>query len=160
MDRSTALPVPTPEQSHDVFALPPTALEAAAPAEGRNAPSAGLPTTSNTHDTGSAGSIDGPVGGPRDHAHVARQPTFPRPPREAGAGGGLASNLAEDRDRIAADLNDGLINHMFAISLDLHTALTLLGGHEATKKINFAISGLDQAIKDLRSTVYDLGPPA
>ncbi|MFI6603264.1 histidine kinase [Nonomuraea sp. NPDC050536] len=72
----------------------------------------------------------------------------------------MASNLAEDHDRIAADLNDGLIHRMFALSLDLHAALTLLGDHQAAEKISLAISGLHQAIKDLRTTIYDLRPPA
>jgi len=65
--------------------------------------------------------------------------------------------LNGDHDRIAADLSDGLIHQMFAISLDLHAALAQVGrDHHAAEKIAAAITGLDHAITDLRATIYDL----
>jgi signal transduction histidine kinase len=72
-------------------------------------------------------------------------------------------SLTEDRDRIARDLNDILVHQMFAVSLDLHAALARIGqdidDHLAAEKIRHAISGLDQAIRDLRYAVVGLGEP-
>jgi signal transduction histidine kinase len=69
----------------------------------------------------------------------------------------VLSALAEDRGRIAHDLNDTLISQMFAVSLDLHAALARIDPDiddlRAAEKIRRAISGLDRAIKDLRNIV-------
>ncbi len=71
--------------------------------------------------------------------------------------------LTQDRDRIARDLNDTLVHQMFAVSLDLHAALSRIdrdtGDHLAAEKIRQAISGLDQAIKDIRTAVVGIGDP-
>jgi signal transduction histidine kinase len=71
--------------------------------------------------------------------------------------------LTEDRGRIAHDLNDTLVRQMFAVSLDLHAALARIDqdidDRHAAEKIRHAIGGLDQAIKDIRNTVFGLGKP-
>jgi signal transduction histidine kinase len=65
--------------------------------------------------------------------------------------------LTEDRDRLAHDLNDTLVRRMFAVSLDLHAALSRIehatGDRYAAEKIRQAIAGLDQAIDDIRHSV-------
>jgi hypothetical protein len=62
--------------------------------------------------------------------------------------------LTEHHDRLAHDLNDTLIRQMFAVSLDLHAALSHIeydtGDRHAAEKIRHAIVGLDQAIDDIR----------
>jgi signal transduction histidine kinase len=68
---------------------------------------------------------------------------------------------AEDRDRDAFDLNNALIHQMFAVSLDLHAALSRIE-HDADDrhvagKIRQAIDGLDRAIDDLRNTIIGSG---
>jgi signal transduction histidine kinase len=69
--------------------------------------------------------------------------------------------LTEEHDRIAHDLNNTLMHQMFAVSLDLHAALTRIDhdidDQHAAEKIRHAISGLDQAIKDLRNAIVGLG---
>jgi signal transduction histidine kinase len=74
--------------------------------------------------------------------------------------------VAAERDRMAVNLGDGLVNQMFAVSLDLHTALSLLGGSHATgagapaaQKIRLAIARLDEAVKGVRATFFDLRSP-
>ena len=63
-----------------------------------------------------------------------------------------------DHDRIAQDLNDVVAHRLFAAGFDLHVALGLIGDHRAIGTIHHAIGGLDQAIRELRNTAYELGP--
>jgi signal transduction histidine kinase len=78
------------------------------------------------------------------------------PPDSNGAVGPAEAewHLAEARDRIAQDLNDVVVCRLFAAGLDLHAALGLIGDHQGTVKIRHAIGELDQAIKDLRDTIF------
>ena len=79
------------------------------------------------------------------------------PAAGAGAGSpGLTLRVSEDPDRIAAGLNDLVVRRLFAAGLALQAALTLIGEHRAAGKIEHAISELDQAIADLRDTVFDV----
>lgn len=72
----------------------------------------------------------------------------------------VARRLSADRERIAEDLSDPLVRLLFAVSLDLHAALSRTGDRPATEKIHSAIAGLDQAIKELRAAVFDIGRSA
>jgi signal transduction histidine kinase len=63
--------------------------------------------------------------------------------------------LAEDHERIAEGLNDLVVRRLFSAGLALEAALGLIGEHRAAGKIEHAISELDQAIADLRATVFD-----
>lgn len=98
-----------------------------------------------------------------DFDRPARLSPQPRPEPSAGADGsrGMLDRWAEDRDRPAHDLNDTLIRQMFAVSLDLHAALSRLehgaGDRHAADKIRKAITGLDQAITDLRDAIVRRG---
>jgi signal transduction histidine kinase len=71
--------------------------------------------------------------------------------------------LTEDHDRIAHDVNDTIVHQMFAVSLDLHAALSRMDhdidDHYAAEKVRHAITGLDQAIRDLRNAVVELTDP-
>jgi signal transduction histidine kinase len=66
---------------------------------------------------------------------------------------------AEDSVWIAEDLDTVVARQLFGAGLDLHVALGLIGDDRAVGAIRHAISGLDQAIRELRSTAYDLGVP-
>lgn len=77
--------------------------------------------------------------------------------------GAVALRLAQDRDRIAAGVNDVVVRRMFAAGLGLESALALMGDHRAAGKVRQAISDLDQAVRDLRDIVFDhrrSDPPA
>jgi two-component system, NarL family, sensor histidine kinase DevS len=69
--------------------------------------------------------------------------------------------LAEDHGRIAEGLND-LVRRLFSAGLALEAALGLIGEHCAAGRIEHAISELDQAIADLRGTLFARGadPPS
>jgi signal transduction histidine kinase len=76
----------------------------------------------------------------------------------AGRAGGPAEailRLAEDRDRIAAGMNDIVVSRLFAAGLSLETALSLMGDHPAAGRIQEAIGELDLAIRDFRDVLFD-----
>jgi signal transduction histidine kinase len=66
--------------------------------------------------------------------------------------------LTEDRDRIASEINDVVIRRLFAAGLVLQGAMGLLDGHRAATSIRDAIAELDQAISDLRDSVFGARP--
>jgi signal transduction histidine kinase len=90
----------------------------------------------------------------------ARSPAARDLSGQAGGAGAdspeMTLRLAEDHDRIAAGLNDLVVRRLFAAGLALEAALALIGEHRAAGKIEHAISELDQAIADLRGTVFDV----
>jgi len=76
----------------------------------------------------------------------------------AGDSAEITRRLIEDHDRIAQGLNTVVVRRLFAAGLDLQAALGLLGDHRAAAKICHAISELDQAVVDLRNTVFGRSP--
>lgn len=66
----------------------------------------------------------------------------------------VARRLAEDHDRIARGLNDLVVRRIFAAGLDLQAALLLIGDHAAASRIHDAVGQLDQAITDIRDTIF------
>ena len=63
--------------------------------------------------------------------------------------------LVQDRDRIAASLNDLVVHRLFSAGLALDTALGLIGGHPGAGKVQEAIGELDLAIRAVRNVVFD-----
>jgi len=63
--------------------------------------------------------------------------------------------LAEDRDRIAAGMNEVVVSRLFAAGHSLETALSLMGDHPAAGRIREAIGELDLAIRDFRDVLFD-----
>jgi len=70
----------------------------------------------------------------------------------------LTRHLTEDHDRIARDMNDVVIHRIFAAGLDLQAAVGLIGDQRVASKICHAIDELDQAIRDIRDTIFDRSP--
>jgi signal transduction histidine kinase len=70
----------------------------------------------------------------------------------------MTLRLTEDHDLIAEGLNDVVVHRLFSAGLTLEAALVLIGTHPAARKIEHAIGELDQAIRDLRSIVFDRPP--
>jgi signal transduction histidine kinase len=73
----------------------------------------------------------------------------------------------EDRDRIARDLHDLVIQRLFATGMQLEGAARLIGQRpeEASARVHRAVDDLDGTIRELRSTIYGLqapqdGPPS
>jgi len=83
------------------------------------------------------------------------QPAHDPPAGQAGDLAEVTLRLAQDRDRIAQGINDVMIRRIFAAGLDLQAALELIGKHRAASKIWHAIGELDQAVSDIRDTIFD-----
>ena len=64
-----------------------------------------------------------------------------------------------DHDLIGQRMNDVVVRRIFAAGLDLQVALGLIGDHSGAGQIYHALDELDQAIKDIRDTIFDRSPP-
>ena len=64
--------------------------------------------------------------------------------------------LVEERERIARDLHDTVIQRLFAVGLSLQAVLTRLGVHAVADRLNEAIDNVDDTIRDLRSAIFAL----
>ncbi len=77
----------------------------------------------------------------------------------AAASAEVAWYLTQDHDRIARGINDVVVRRIFAAGLDLQAALGLIGEHRGASKIWHAIDELDQAVRDIRDTIFDATGP-
>jgi signal transduction histidine kinase len=64
--------------------------------------------------------------------------------------------LTEDRDRIARDLHDSVIQRLFAIGLSLQGTARLVERPEVVLRIAEAIDKLDETIRQLRKAIFDI----
>lgn len=64
--------------------------------------------------------------------------------------------LGDERERIARDLHDTVIQRLFAVGLSLQATVTRAGHDPALGRIQQAIDDIDQTIRDLRSTIFAL----
>ena len=67
--------------------------------------------------------------------------------------------VLEDRDRIARDLHDLVIQRLFAIGMGLQGVSNLHDPTEVSKRLDRAVHDLDDRIRDIRQTVFALGVP-
>jgi signal transduction histidine kinase len=68
--------------------------------------------------------------------------------------------VLEERERIGMDLHDGVIQSIFGVGLSLENIYHLINEDpaEAKRRIQQAIDGLNQTIRDLRTYILDLRP--
>ncbi len=64
--------------------------------------------------------------------------------------------LFEDRDRIARDLHDLVIQRLFATGMSLQGTVALLDDPEAAHRVEQSIDALDETIRDIRSAIFSL----
>jgi signal transduction histidine kinase len=64
--------------------------------------------------------------------------------------------VVEDRERIARDLHDVVIQRLFAIGLTLEGASHSISELDAGAQVSRAIDELDQTIKEIRTTIFGL----
>jgi len=64
--------------------------------------------------------------------------------------------LFEDRDRIARDLHDLVIQRLFATGMSLQGATALMSDAEAVHRVEQAVDALDETIRDIRSAIFAL----
>ncbi len=67
--------------------------------------------------------------------------------------------LVADRDRIARDLHDLVIQRLFATGLHLQGARRTATGDDIKARLDDAVADLDVTIRDIRSTIFDLQLP-
>jgi signal transduction histidine kinase len=66
--------------------------------------------------------------------------------------------LMEERERIAKELHDGIIQSVFAVGMGLQGTALLAGSPETTARIESAVDELDVVIRDLRNYIFGLRP--
>lgn len=64
--------------------------------------------------------------------------------------------LLADRDRIARDLHDHVIQRLFAAGLSLHGMLTRVGSSDLRGRIDSTIDELQAVVGDIRAAIFDL----
>jgi signal transduction histidine kinase len=62
--------------------------------------------------------------------------------------------LIEDRDRIAADFQQAVVQRLFAVGLDLQGAADLVPDGAARERVESAVSELDGVIRAVRDSIY------
>ena len=64
--------------------------------------------------------------------------------------------LVDDRERIARDLHDTVIQRLFAVGLSLQGAASRAGADPAFERMRQAIDDIDDTIRDIRSAIFAL----
>jgi signal transduction histidine kinase len=62
----------------------------------------------------------------------------------------------EDRDRIARDLHDLVIQRLYATGISLQGAVGLIGAPEVASRVSQAVDALDETIRDIRTSIFEL----
>ena len=68
--------------------------------------------------------------------------------------------VAEDRERIARDLHDAIIQNLFAVGLSLQGQALKVVDPKIRRALEQDVESLDQTITSLRGFIFDLGSPA
>jgi len=67
-------------------------------------------------------------------------------------------SLMDDRERIAKELHDGVIQSLFAVGMGLQGTALLIGDETLARRIEGAVDELDRVILDLRNYIFGLRP--
>ncbi len=65
-------------------------------------------------------------------------------------------SLYEDRDRIARDLHDLVIQRLYATGMSLEGTMPMITRPEVASRITSAVDAMDDTIKDIRATIFAL----
>jgi len=65
-------------------------------------------------------------------------------------------SLYEDRDRIARDLHDLVIQRLYATGMSLEGTMPMITRPEVASRISNAVDAMDETIKEIRATIFDL----
>ena len=68
-------------------------------------------------------------------------------------------SLLEDRDRIAKDLHDTVIQRLFATAMGLMAAIKITQKREVAVRVQRAVDDLDETIRQIRSSIFALQGP-
>jgi signal transduction histidine kinase len=64
--------------------------------------------------------------------------------------------VLEDRERIARELHDKVIQRLFAAGMTLQTTMQFAGRSEVANRITQAVEEIDETIRDIRRTIFAL----
>ena len=65
-------------------------------------------------------------------------------------------SLYEDRDRIARDLHDLVIQRLYATGMSLEGTMPMISKPEVRSRVSNAVDAMDATIKDIRATIFAL----
>jgi signal transduction histidine kinase len=65
-------------------------------------------------------------------------------------------SLFEDRDRIARDLHDLVIQRLYATGMSLEGTMPMITRPEVRSRVSGAVDAMDDTIKDIRATIFAL----
>jgi len=65
-------------------------------------------------------------------------------------------SLFEDRDRIARDLHDLVIQRLYATGMSLEGTMPMITRPEVASRVTNAVDAMDETIKDIRATIFAL----
>jgi signal transduction histidine kinase len=65
-------------------------------------------------------------------------------------------SLYEDRDRIARDLHDLVIQRLYATGMTLEGTVPMIVEPEVANRVRNAVDAMDETIKDIRATIFSL----
>ena len=66
--------------------------------------------------------------------------------------------VLDERERIARELHDGVIQSLFAVGVGLQATATRVGDERVEQRIEAAVAEIDRAIRDLRNYIFGLRP--
>ncbi|MGH2555067.1 MAG: GAF domain-containing protein, partial [Actinomycetota bacterium] len=66
--------------------------------------------------------------------------------------------VMDERERIAKELHDGVIQSLFAVGMGLQATATLSRDPDMEHRVSDAVSEIDRAIRDLRNYIFGLRP--
>jgi signal transduction histidine kinase len=69
-------------------------------------------------------------------------------------------SVLDDRDRIARDLHDRVIQRIYAVGMSLQGAARLPDRDLVVERVSKAVDELDETITQIRSTIFELGDSA
>lgn len=65
-------------------------------------------------------------------------------------------DLLADRDRIAGDLHDHVIQRLFASGMSLQAIVGRISDTEARNRVNSVVNQLDETMREIRTSIFDL----
>lgn len=80
-------------------------------------------------------------------------------PGPDGAGQDVAARLAEDRERVAALLNERVVSRLFRVALGLSGLASLLADASHRMAVLGYVQELDTAIGQIRSVIFERNEP-
>ena len=69
-------------------------------------------------------------------------------------------SVLDDRDRIARDLHDRVIQRVFAVGMSLQGAVRLSERDQIVERVNKAVDDLDTTVTEIRTAIFELGDKA